>query len=136
VVQSQRIEIEYIAPGRPMQNGYIESFNGKLRDQCLNLRCVRDLTDALERIGHWRESYNGSRPHSALRYLAPAQFAAQWNAELTRTAAPGSLVLAVQSAAPPIQNRHFFGSPLRASERRGQKMFNNNCAQSLIMGGR
>jgi integrase-like protein len=121
VVQSQRIEIEYIAPGRPMQNGYIESFNGKLRDQCLNLRCARNLTDALERIGHWRESYNWSRPHSALCYLAPAQFAAQWNAELTRTAAPGSLVLAVQSAAPPIQNRHFFGSPLRASERRKRK---------------
>jgi putative transposase len=114
----------------------IESFNGKLRDECLNLNCLRNLNDARERIGRWREHYNSSRPHSALGYLAPAQFAAQWNAALTRTAAPGSLALAVQSAAPPIQNRHFFASPLNPVKGEDEKMLNNNSAQSLIMGGR
>ena len=134
--KSRRIELEYIAPGRPTQNGYIESFNGKLRDECLNLNCLRNLNDARKRIGRWREHYNSSRPHSALGYLAPEKFAAQWNAALTRTAAPGSLALAVQSTAPPIQNRHFFASPLKQVKGEDEKMLNNNSAQSLIMGGR
>jgi putative transposase len=134
--KSHRIGLEYITPGRPTQNGYIESFNGKLRDECLNLNCLRNLNDARARIGSWREHYNSSRPHSALGYLAPAQFAAQWNAALPRTAAPGSLALAVQSAAPPIRNRHFFASPLRQVKAEDEKMLNNNSAQSLTMGGR
>lgn len=134
--QSHRIGLEYIAPGQPTQNGYIESFNGKLRDECLNLNCLRNLNDARERIARWREHYNSSRPHSALGYLAPAQFAAQWNAACTRTAAPGGLALAVQSAAPLIQNRHFFPSPLKPVKGEDEKMLNNNAAHSLIMGGR
>ena len=134
--KSQRIGLEYIAPGRPMQNGYIESFNGKLRDECLNLNCLRNLGDARQRIGRWREHYNSSRPHSALGYLAPAQFAAQWNAALTRTAAPGSLALAVQSAAPQIRNRHFSAAPSSSAKGADEKMLNNKPTQSLIMGGR
>jgi hypothetical protein len=124
------------APGRPTQNGYIESFNGKLRDECLNLNCLRNLADARDRIGRWREHYNSSRPHSALGYQAPAQFAAQWNTALTRTAAPGSLALAVQSTAPPIQNRHFSASPLSPMKGEDKKMLHNNPAHSLIVGGR
>jgi putative transposase len=134
--KSQRIGLEYIAPGRPTQNGYIESFNGKLRDECLNLNCLRNLNDAREKIGCWREHYNSRRPHSALGYLAPAQFAAQWNAALTPTAAPGSLALAVQSTAPPIQNRHFSASPLKQVKGEDEKMLYNNPAHSLIVGGR
>jgi putative transposase len=133
--QSRRIELQYIAPGRPMHNGYIESFNGKLRDECLNLHCLRNLSDARERIGRWRKHYNSSRPHSALGYLAPAQFAAQWNAALTRTAAPGNLALAVQSAAPPIRNRHFFASPLNQLKAESEKMLIHNPARSHV-GGR
>jgi len=134
--QSHRIGLEYIAPGRPMQNGYIESFNGKLRDECLNLNCLRNLSDARELIGRWREHYNSSRPHSALGYLAPEKFAAQWNAALTRTAAPGSLALAVQRTAPQIRNRHFSASPLKQVKGEDEKMLNNKTTQSLIMGGR
>ena len=134
--KSQRIDLEYIAAGRPTQNGYIESFNGKLRDECLNLACLRNLGEAREKIGSWREHYNSSRPHSALGYLAPATFAAQWNAALTRTAAPGSLALAVQSAAPQIRNRHFSAAPLKPVKGANEKMLNNKPAQSLIMGGR
>jgi putative transposase len=133
---SHRIGLEHITPGRPTQNGYIESFNGKLRDECLNLNCLRNLTDARQRIGRWREHYNSSRPHSALGYLTPTQFAAQWNAALTRTAAPGSLALPVQSAAPPSRNRHFFASPLSPVKAADEKMLNNNPAHSLTMGGR
>jgi len=134
--KSHRIGLEYITPGRPMQNGYIESFNGKLRDECLNLNCLRNLADARDRIGRWREHYNASRPHSALGYLAPTEFAAQWNAALTRTAAPGSLALAVQRAAPPIRNRHFFASPSTQVKGEDEKMLNYKTTQSLIVDGR
>lgn len=134
--RSHRIGLEYIAPGRPTQNGYIESFNGKLRDECLNLNCWRNLGDAREKIGRWREHYNASRPHSALGYRAPLQFAAQWYAALTRTAAPDSLALAVQSAAPQIRNRHFFASPSSPVKAEDEKMLNSNSAHSLTMGGR
>jgi putative transposase len=134
--KSHRIELEYIAPGRPTQNGYIESFNGKLRDECLNLNCWRNLGEARQKIGRWREHYNSSRPHSALGYRAPAKFAAQWNAALSRTAAPGSLALAVQSAAPQIRNLHFFAAPLKQVKGADEKMLNNKPAQPLVMGGR
>jgi putative transposase len=130
------IALDYIAPGRPTENGYIESFNGKLRDECLNLYSFRNLDDARARIGRWREHYNSSRPHSALGYLAPAEFAAQWNAALTRTAAPEDLALAVRSAAPPTRKRHFSASPLSPVKGEDIKMLNHNSAQSLIMGGR
>ena len=65
-----------IQAGKPTQNAYIESFNGKLRDECLNEHWFRDLHDARTIISSWRRDYNEQRPHSALGYLAPAQFAA------------------------------------------------------------
>lgn len=60
-----------------MQNGHVESFNGRFRDECLNASCFRTLADAREKIANWREEYNGERPHSSLDYRAPNEFAAQ-----------------------------------------------------------
>jgi putative transposase len=62
--------------GKPPQNAYIDSFNGKLRDECLIEHWFRDLHDARTIISAWRRDYNEQRPHSALGYLAPASFAA------------------------------------------------------------
>jgi putative transposase len=70
------VEPLLIQAGKPTQNAYIESFNGKLRDECLNEHWFRDLRDARGIISAWRRDYNEQRPHSALGYLAPAQFAA------------------------------------------------------------
>lgn len=131
---SHRIALEYITPGRPTQNGYIESFNGKLRDECLNLNCLRNLNDARQRIGGWREHYNSSRPHSALGYLAPEHFALKWSAALTRTAAPAKLALAVQPAAPRTKNRHFSASPFQPVKGEVEKML-LNITRPLIPGG-
>ncbi len=64
-----------IQPGRPMENGYVESFNGRFRDECLNENWFTDLADARETIAHWRQDYNQVRPHSALGYLSPEEFA-------------------------------------------------------------
>lgn len=64
-----------IQPGRPMQNGYIESFNGKFRDECLNEQWFQSLPQARDCIAEWRKDYNEVRPHSSLGRIPPAQFA-------------------------------------------------------------
>ena len=66
-----------IQPGRHMQNGYIESFNGKFRDECLNEQWFQTLPQARTCIAEWRRDYNEVRPHSSLGRIPPAQFAQQ-----------------------------------------------------------
>lgn len=70
-----RVTLDCIRPGRPVENGYIESFNGKLRDECLNLHLFFSIADAEEKLAHWRREYNYERPHSTLAGLPPAAFA-------------------------------------------------------------
>jgi putative transposase len=67
------IQREFIAPGTPMQNGSLESFNGTVRDECLNRHWFRRLPDARRIIEKRRESYKTERPHSALRGKTPAE---------------------------------------------------------------
>lgn len=74
--QEQRIDWHYIAPGKPMQNGYVESFNGRMRDELLNESLFRDLDHARRAIAAWVADYNTIRPHSALNYRTPSGFAA------------------------------------------------------------
>jgi putative transposase len=69
-----RIEWHYIAPGKPMQNGYIESFNGRMRDELLNESLFFGLDHARELIVSWVEDYNTARPHSSLGYRTPEAF--------------------------------------------------------------
>jgi putative transposase len=71
----RQIELRHIQPGRPMQNGHVESFTGKLRDECLNVSWFRNLFDARRKIAAWRDEYNHQRPHSSLEYLTPEAFA-------------------------------------------------------------
>jgi transposase InsO family protein len=73
----QCVEWHYIAPGRPMQNGYIESFNGRMRDELLNEILFFDLDQARQLIGAWVADYNPARPHSSLGYRTPAAYADQ-----------------------------------------------------------
>ena len=70
------IELRLIEAGKPTQNAYIESFNGKFRDECLNEHWFKTLAEAREIISLWRQDYNQARPHSALDYQTPAEFAA------------------------------------------------------------
>ena len=74
----QRIELAHIQPGKPVQNAYIESFNGKLRDECLNMSWFHNLWDARRKIAAWRVQYNQERPHSSLDYRTPSEFVQQW----------------------------------------------------------
>lgn len=69
------IQLDFISPGRPTQNGYIESFNGKLRDECLSQSWFLSLSEAREQLEAWRREYNETRPHSSLGDLPPAVYA-------------------------------------------------------------
>lgn len=71
------IELVHIEPGRPVQNAHVESFHGRLREECLNASWFGNLFEARAQIGAWREEYNEERPHSSLGYLAPREFARQ-----------------------------------------------------------
>ena len=73
--QDQRIEWHYIAPGKPQQNGYVESFNGRLRDECLNETLFVSLGYARSVLRLWRDDYNHVRPHSGIGGLTPADAA-------------------------------------------------------------
>lgn len=71
------IRLAFIAPGHPVENGFIESFNGKFRDECLNLHWFSSLEDARWLIERWQQEYNKSRPHSRLGNRALAQYIAE-----------------------------------------------------------
>ena len=75
------VTTSYIEPGAPWQNPYVESFNGKLRDELLNLETFNSLFEAQVLIEDWRDEYNHYRPHQSLRYLTPAEFTRRWHAE-------------------------------------------------------
>lgn len=68
------VKLDFIRPGKPIENAYIESFNGKLRDECLSENWFTDLEDARKTIEEWRIDYNEERPHSALGGLSPKKF--------------------------------------------------------------
>ena len=73
------VDWHYIQPGKPIQNAFVESFNGRLRDECLNETAFRSLGHARTLIAEWRDDYNGRRPHTSLGGLTPAEFASRSN---------------------------------------------------------
>ena len=72
-----QVEWHYIVPGKPMQNGFVESFNGRMRDELLNESLFLDLDHTRQLIGDWVDDYNTARPHSALGYQTPVAYAEQ-----------------------------------------------------------
>ena len=70
------VRLNFITPGRPVENALVESFNGRFRDECLNQHWFTTLADARLKIETWRLDYNDHRPHSALNNLTPSEFAA------------------------------------------------------------
>ena len=72
-----KVQLDFIRTGKPVENAFIESFNGKLRDECLNTNAFLSIDDARQKIEAWRRDYNTYRPHSAIGNLAPEEFARQ-----------------------------------------------------------
>ena len=75
--QERGVDWHYIQPGKPIQNAFVESFNGRLRDDCLNETLFRSLAHARELTAAWRADYNGCLPHTSLGGLTPSEFAAR-----------------------------------------------------------
>ena len=73
------VKLDFIRPGRPVENAFIESFNGRLRDECLNSEIFLTLEHAQRTLAEWKRDYNDERPHSSLGGLTPSEFAANWN---------------------------------------------------------
>ena len=70
----RKIQLDFIRPGKPVENAFIESFNGSLRDECLNANWFDDIDHARQVIEEWRVDYNQVRPHSSLGQLPPAAY--------------------------------------------------------------
>jgi putative transposase len=125
----QRIQPVHIQPGRPMQNGHVESFHGRLRDECLNASWFWNLWDARRKIRAWREQYNEDRPHSALGYQTPAEYrrslgratpSPQSGSNSARDAAPQGQALRAPAAAlthdaPRADGGHYVGEGVERS---------------------
>ena len=90
----RQIELIHIQPGKPTQNPHVESFHGRLREECLTLSWFQNLFDARRKISAWRIEYNEERPHSSLGYRTPKEFAT-----LLKAAETGSALLAAPSSA-------------------------------------
>lgn len=83
------VQLDFIRPGRPTENGYIESFNGRLRDECLNVQVFFTVADARDKLEQWRRDYNQVRPHSGLGDSAPEEFAHAWQTAAAITSSDG-----------------------------------------------
>lgn len=93
--QDHRVEWHYIEPGKPMQNAYVESFNGRMRDELLNESLFISLAHAKAIIANWVHDYNTARPHSSLEYRTPMA-----HAEILRAMGPASTPLRGSEAGP------------------------------------
>ena len=104
------VRLHFIDPGKPTQNGFIESFNGKFRDECLNQNWFVDLDDARRIIEAWRVDYNTVRPHSSLGYRTPDEFAREATGKraVEKTAPSGALEI---PAGFPLSHSHGDGDP-------------------------
>lgn len=71
------VQLDFIRPGKPVENAFIESFNGRLRDECLNVHQFASIAEAQQIIEAWRRDYNQRRPHSSLGHLTPNEFVGQ-----------------------------------------------------------
>jgi hypothetical protein len=112
------VRLQFIEPGKPIQNAHIESFNARLREECLNEHVFVTLDDARRKIETWRIQYNRERPHSSLGNLTPEEFAAQAadpaSSALARTAQPAQEPLAIAMQCAPSSDPkplQFFGRP-------------------------
>ena len=80
-----KVKLDFIRPGKPVENAYIESFNGKFREECLNDGWFKTMPEARATIEEWRIDYNRNRPHSSLENLTPEAFALKFQVARTTT---------------------------------------------------
>jgi putative transposase len=86
------VSLSFIRPGRPVENGFIESFNGRLRDELLNVTLFLSLADARDQLRRWRDDFNAVRPHSALNDWTPNEFRALWEKTSPAQSSPAGMI--------------------------------------------
>ena len=102
VSEEHKVEWHYVAPGKPMQNGYVESLNGRMRDELLNESLFFSLGHARSAISEWAEDYNNFRPHSSLGYQTPADYAGLITATGSNVTQCGSFTFPPVAPTPPF----------------------------------
>jgi len=107
----RQIELVHIQPGKPTQNAHVESFHGRLREECLAVSWFQNLFDARRKIAAWRKDYNEERPHSSLGYLTPNEYAARETMSYGKDACPKTASL--ENAKPCVS--HFPTAPTTAA---------------------
>jgi putative transposase len=80
-VYRRGVQLDFIRPGKPVENAFIESFNGRLRDECLNVHQFASLAEAQAILETWQRDYNDHRPHGSLGHLTPSEFVSQRKGE-------------------------------------------------------
>lgn len=90
------VKLEFSRPGKPTDNAFIESFNGRLRQECLNQNWFTSLDDARQIVEAWRQDYNHERPHGSLRYQTPSEFSDRWHMTQTNPKAESLTLETVQ----------------------------------------
>lgn len=101
--KSRNIDLQFIEPGKPMQNAYIERKNGSMRRELLNAYMFRSLSEVRELCSRWRDDYNSVRPHKALGYLSPSEYRMKYQ-KLVALSTPAS-ANPPQIAAPPVVDK-------------------------------
>ena len=86
------IRLDFIRPGKPVENGLIESFNSRLRDELLNVSVFVSLSDAREELSRWRDDFNAIRPHSALNDWTPNEFRMLWEKAKPALSSPAGML--------------------------------------------
>jgi putative transposase len=86
------VQLSFIRPGKPVENGFIESFNGRLRDELLNTSVFLSLADASAKLRTWRTDYNAVRPHSSLKDMSPDEFRAAWTRTNPALSSPAGMI--------------------------------------------
>jgi putative transposase len=89
---SNGINLNFIRPGKPVENGFIESFNGRLRDELLNVSIFLSLGDVSNKLHQWRDDFNATRPHSALNDWTPNEFRALWEKTKPALSPPAGMI--------------------------------------------
>ncbi len=107
------IKLDFIDPGKPVQNCFVESFNGRVREECLNLHWFIDLSDARQTVASWMREYNQERQHSSLGKRTPHEFAERWRSAMETAENANSALPSVPTAPTATEKINNANNPAR-----------------------